>query len=100
MLSEANAGSPAAMVSPAVAVRSSASRRVRTLPFEDSDMNPSPVLTTYKWDSRSTLLGQGVLPVDVELSGSSRRSSIGLASANTDGVVPLRDDRIAFLIHH
>src|SRR5580698_569992 len=43
MLSDASVGSPATMLIPAVAERSSASRRVR-MRFEDSDMNASPLL--------------------------------------------------------
>src|SRR5947207_4781455 len=61
---------------------------------------PLLCLRPATWDSRSTLLGQGILAFNMEVSGCHRRSSIGLASPYADGVVPLRDDWISFLSHH
>ena len=44
--------------------------------------------------------GQCVLAIDMEMTADAWRSGIGLASADADRVVPLRDDRIAVLRHH
>src|SRR5580692_8565997 len=88
MLSDARADSPATTPIPAVAERSSASRRVR-MRFEDSDMNGSPLL-----------LRQCILPINVEVSSRNGCCGIGLTSADTDRVIPLRDDGIAILRHH
>src|SRR5579863_682680 len=88
MLSDASADSPATMPIPAVAERSNASRRVRTR-IEESDMNFSPLL-----------LGQCILAVNVEVAGRNGRRRVWLATADADGVIPLRDDGIAILRHH
>src|SRR3569833_306371 len=49
---------------------------------------------------QSTLFRQGVLAIHMELSGYTGSSGVGLASPDADRVIPLRDDRIAFLGHH
>ena len=46
------------------------------------------------------LFGQGVLAVNVEVTGHTGRPGIGLASTDADGVIPLSDDRIAVLGDH
>src|ERR1700675_918176 len=88
MLSDARADSPATTPIPAVAERSSASRRVR-MRFDDSDMNASPLL-----------LGQCILPVDVKVSGRDRCRCAGLTTADANGVIALSNDGIAIIRHH
>ena len=46
------------------------------------------------------LFGQCILAIDVEVAGRNGRSGVGLATADADRVIPLRDDRIAILRHH
>src|SRR5580658_5336675 len=73
---------------PAAAERSNASRRVR-MRIEDSDMNTSPLL-----------FGQCILAVNVEVASRNRRCCLGLTSADADGVITLRNDRIAIFRDH
>src|SRR5580704_2370113 len=76
------------MLTPAVAERSNASRRVRTR-IEESDMNFSPLL-----------FGQCILAVNVKVAGRNRRRCVWLATADADGVIALSNDGIAILHHH
>src|SRR5579863_8066344 len=88
MLSDASADSPATMPIPAVAERSSASRRV-SVRFEDPDMNSSPLL-----------LGQCILAVKVEVASRNGGCCVGLTTAYADAVIALRDDGITIFRHH
>src|SRR5580692_9325923 len=80
MLSDASADWPATTPIPAVADRSSASRRV-SMRFENSDMNISPLL-----------FGQRILAVNVEVASRNGRCCAGLTSADADRVIALSDD--------
>ena len=50
--------------------------------------------------AQSWLFRQRVLPIDVKLPFSNRRSGIWLPAADADRVLALRDDRIPILRHH
>ena len=46
------------------------------------------------------LLRQCILSIHMEFAGDTRRSGIGLTSADADRVIPLRNDRVAILRDH
>src|SRR5271167_3054679 len=102
------------MPTPALAESSSASRRVRIIRLDDSDMNDSPYthrlagnranvstsitgfpVSCQKIPGRKpTLFGQSVLAIDMEMTADVWCSGTGLAASDADRVISLRDDWI------